>query len=80
MRVRFQKYRIMTYISMNVGHSNLNFDMEVNVIYRCHTSPAKLKNTSLKEKRATIYWPMHWKWSLTYIFMKVGHSDLNIEI
>ena len=33
----------MTYISVNVGHSNLNFDMEVNVIYRCHMSPAKLK-------------------------------------
>ena len=46
----FSKNRIMTYISMNVGHSNLNFDMEVNVIYRCHMSPAKLKNTSLKEK------------------------------
>ena len=39
----FTKNHIMTYISVNVGHSNLNFDMEVNVIYRCHMSPAKLK-------------------------------------
>ena len=37
------KNRIITYISVNVGHSDLILDMEVKVIYRCHMSPAKLK-------------------------------------
>ena len=37
------KNRIITYISVNVGHSDLILGMEVKVIYRCHMSPAKLK-------------------------------------
>ena len=39
--------------------------------------PYKLQIHQEMQKRATIYWLMHWKYSLTYISMKVGHSDLN---
>ncbi len=44
----FSKNRIMTYISMKVGHSNLNLDMEVNVIYRCHMSLQSWNTSSNK--------------------------------
>ena len=65
---------------MNVGHSNLNFAMEVNVIYRCHMSPAKLKYLFKGKNVPPFTGQCIENGGLTYIFMKVGHSDLILEM
>ncbi len=59
-----------------VGHSDLILGMHVSKsqLYGWY-NPYKVQIHQLQHERDAIYLLMNGKWSLTYISIKVGHSD-----